>query len=79
MTTTGTQVFPNEEAMDDFLSGIAPGSTVVIKEDNTEWCATWFPGKNFSKSKYYPNGISADDGEIYWYSKEKLWTLIPAF
>ena len=79
MATTGRKVFPTEEVMDDFLSDIAPGSTVVIKEDNNIWSATWFQDKDVTKSEYYPNGISADDGEIYRYSKEKLWTLIPAF
>jgi len=79
MLESGTQLFKTEEEMDTFLEDLQPGSTVVIKEDNTEWCATWFPGKNFTKSEYYPDGISGDDGEIYWYSHEKLWQLIPAF
>jgi hypothetical protein len=41
--------------------------------------ATWMSGKNLTKSEYYPNGITADDGDIYWYSHDKLWQLIPAF
>jgi len=87
MNTEGTQFFKTEEEMDTFLEDLQPGSTVVIKEWRNpgqdfsvdEFQATWFPGKNFTKSEYYPDGISADDGEIYWYSHEKLWQLIPAF
>ena len=86
MDITGTQFFQTEEEMDTFLEDLQPGSTVVIREWPNggqsyvdEYQATWFPGKNITKSEYYPNGISLDDGDIYWYSKDKLWQLIPAF
>ena len=79
MNTEGMKYFKTEEEMDTFLEDLLPSSTVVIKEDDSKWCATWFSGKNFTKSEYYPDGISAADGEIYWYSHDKLWQQIPAF
>ena len=86
MEKTGTQFFPTEEAMDTFLEDLHPGSTVVIKEWPNggqsyvdEYQATWVFGKNITNSEYYTNGVSADDGDIYWYSHDKLWQLIPAF
>ena len=80
MDITGTQFFPSEEEMDIFLEDLQPGSTVIIREwHDGDFQATWFPGKNMTSSEYYPEGVSADDGDIYWYSKDKLWQLIPAF
>ena len=86
MNTTGTQFFTNEDEMDVFLEDLQPGSTVVIRDWRTsdpscvvDYQATWFPGKNITKSEYYPNGIGLDDGDIYWYTKDRLWQLIPAF
>jgi len=86
MDITGTQFFQTEEEMDYFLDNMHPGSTVVIREWPNggqsyvdEYQATWFPGKNITKSEYYPNGIGLDDGDIYWYTKDRLWQLIPAF
>ena len=86
MDISGTKFFPTEEEMDIFLEDLRPGSSVIIKEwpDGgqsyvDEYQATWFPGKNMTGSEYYPEGVSADDGDIYWYSKDKLWQLIPAF
>ena len=78
MNNIGTQFFTNEEEMDVFLEDLQPGSTVIIKElPDDEFQATWCPGKNIAE--YFPEGAGATDGDIYWYSKDKLWHLIPAF
>jgi|TARA_Y100000310_G_scaffold322290_1_gene381158 hypothetical protein len=77
---TGTAVFGTEEQMDDFLTGMNPGSTVMIKETDTGTVlhhqCRWCPGTNIAK--YFSEGASSDE-EIYWYNKDKLWQLIPAF
>ena len=74
---TGTAVFPSEEKMDVFLTeNINPGSTVIIKEDNGQWQASWGPGTNIGK--YFPDGASSDN-QIYFYNRERLWLEIPAF
>ena len=72
--TTGTASFDTEELMDEFLNEINPGSTVMIKEDN--WEIRWCPGKNIGK--HFDEGANSGE-DIYWYSKNKLWQLIPAF
>ena len=78
MDITGTQFFASEDEMDIFLEDLQPGSTVIIKEwPDYEFQATWCPGKNIAE--YFPEGAQATDGDIYWYSKDKLWHLIPAF
>jgi hypothetical protein len=78
---TGRQFFPSEEEMDIFLEDIRPGSTVIIREwgsdDDEAFEASWCPGKNIAE--YFPEGAGVTDGDIYWYSKDKLWHLIPAF
>ena len=75
---TGTQFFPSEEEMDMFLEDLQPGSTVIIKEwPDDEFQASWCPGKNIAE--YFPEGAGCTDGDIYWYSKDRLWHLIPAF
>ena len=72
--TTGTAAFDTEELMDEFLNGITPGSTVMIKEDG--WEVRWCPGKNITK--HFDEGANSGE-DIYWYSKTKLWQHIPAF
>ena len=42
---TGTAVFETEEQMDGFLTGMNPGSTVMIKEG---WECRWCPGTNIA-------------------------------
>ena len=75
---TGTQFFPSEEEMDIFLEEMNPGSTVIIREwHDGDFQASWCPGKNIAE--YFPEGAGATDGDIYWYSKDRLWHLIPAF
>ena len=74
ISETGTAVFDTEELMDEFLNGITPGSTVMIKEDG--WEIRWCPGKN--NGKYFDEGANSSE-DIYWYSKTKLWQHIPAF
>ena len=74
---TGTAVFLSEEKMDVFLTeNVNPGSTVIIKEDNGQWRASWCPGTDIGK--YFPNGASSDE-QIYFYNRERLWLEIPAF
>ena len=64
--------------MDIFLEDLQPGSTVIIREwHDGDWEASWCPGKNIAE--YFPEGARASDGDIYWYSKDRLWHLIPAF
>ena len=78
MSRTGTQFFPTESEMDIFLEDLQPGSTVIIKEwPDDEFQASWCPGKNIAE--YFPEGARCTDGDIYWYSKDRLWHLIPAF
>ena len=74
MPITGTAVFENEELMDAFLTGLTPGSTVMIKEDS--WDVRWCPGKNITK--HFDEGANGSE-TIYWYSHDKLWQHIPAF
>ena len=74
ISETGSAMFETEELMDAFLSGITPGSTVMIKED--VWEVRWCPGKNITK--HFDEGANGSE-DIYWYSHDKLWQLIPAF
>jgi len=75
---SGTKFFTSEDKMDIFLEDLQPGSTVIIKEwPDDEFHASWCPGTDIGK--YFPEGVRATDGDIYWYSKDKLWQLIPAF
>ena len=71
---TGSAKFETEELMDAFLSGLTPGSTVMIKEDGGE--VRWGPGKNITK--HFDEGANGSE-DIYWYSHDKLWQHIPAF
>jgi len=73
---TGTAVFGTEEQMDGFLTGMNPGSTVMIKDSGGLQQCRWCPGTDIAK--YFTAGASNNE-EIYWYDKDKLWTLIPAF
>ena len=74
---TGTAVFPSEEKMDVFLTeNINPGSTIIIREQDDKWRASWCPGTDIGK--YFPNGASSED-QIYFYNRERLWLEIPAF
>jgi len=75
---TGTRVFDTEELMDIHLANITPGSTVMIKEGIGigKWTCRWCPGKNITK--HFDEGANSTE-DIYWYSHNKLWQLIPAF
>ena len=80
--TTGSAAFDTEELMDVFLSGITPCSTVMIKEPGlcteyeNSWEVRWCPGKNITK--HFDEGANGGE-DIYWYTHDKLWQLIPAF
>ena len=69
----GSAKFETEELMDAFLSELTPGTTVMIKEG---WECRWCPGTDIAK--YFGAGAGSNE-DIYWYSKNKVWQLIPAF
>ena len=71
---TGSAKFETEELMDAFLTGLTPGSTVMIKED--VWEVRWCPGKNITK--HFDKGANSRE-DIYWYSHDKIRQHIPAF
>jgi len=73
----GTAYYESEELMDGFLTGMNPGSTVIVKEHTSgTWECRWCPGTDIGK--HFADGAMSDE-EIYYYNSDKLWVEIPAF